>query len=215
MISYKNKYGLILVLLLISTILNAEEWIEVSHVYDGDTIQLMDGRRVRLIGINAPEIRHKNRKGECQKAEPFGEDAKQYLTNKLIHQKVSLEMDHEAQDHYHRILAYVFLSDGTIMNHKMVEQGLAYCLSVSPNTRYEKQFVKTQQIAMDSGKGIWKRIAKNSCQTYIGNKKSKRFHTPGCTFNKHSSPKNRIVFNQIWDYFYHGYAPCKKCVVMP
>ncbi len=206
---------MILVLLMISTILNAEEWIEVTHVYDGDTIQLMDGRRVRLIGINAPEIMHEDRKGECQKAEPFGENAKQYLTNKLIHQKVSLEMDHEAQDHYHRILAYVFLTDGTIINEKMVEQGLAYCLPTSPNTRYEKQLEKTQQIAMDSGKGIWKRITKNLNQIYIGNKKSKRFHTTDCTFNKHSSPKNRIVFKKIWDCFYSGYAPCKKCVVMP
>jgi len=215
MIIFRNKYWLLLVFLLFSTILNAEEWIEVTYVYDGDTIRLMDGRRVRLIGINAPEIRHDNRNGKYQKAEPFGEDAKQYLTNKMIHQKVSLEMDQEAKDHYHRILGYVFLPDGTMMNEKMVEQGLAYCMPVSPNIRYEKQFVKTQQIAMDAGKGIWKQIAKNSSQTYIGNKKTKRFHTPDCPFNKHSLPKNRVFFNQIWDCFYNGYAPCKKCVSMP
>lgn len=215
MIIFRNKYWLLLVLLLISTTLNAEEWLEVTHVYDGDTIQLMDGSRIRLIGINAPEIKHEDRKGNYRKEEPFAEDAKQYLKNRLIHKKVSLEKDRVRMDQYHRILAYVFLSDRTFVNEQMVEQGLAYCMSVSPNTRYEKQLVKTQQVAMDSGKGIWKRIVKNSCQTYIGNKKSKRFHTLECTFNKHSSPKNRIVFNKIWDCFYSGYAPCKMCVVMP
>ncbi len=207
---------MILVLLLFSTFLNAEEWIEVTYVYDGDTIRLMDGRRVRLIGINAPETRHEDRKkGNYQEEEPFAEDAKQYLNNKLIHQKVSLELDHKTKDHYRRILAYVFLPDGTMINEKMVEQGLAYCMSVNPNTRYEKQFVKTQQIAMDAGKGIWKRITKTSSQTYIGNKKSRRFHSPDCPFNKHSNPKKSVFFDRIWDCFYNGYAPCKKCVVMP
>jgi micrococcal nuclease len=214
-LSRSNRYRLLVFLCLISTISFAEGPVEVIHIYDGDTVQLRDKRRVRLLGINAPEIRHKGQNDDHQRAELMGEEAKQYLKKNLLHRKVILEPDHEKSDHYHRTLAYVFLPDGTLLNEKMVEEGLAYCLSKSPNHRYEKRLLHAQQNAMNVGKGMWKVLLNRPGQSCIGNMKSKRFHTPGCSSGKRTHPKSKIFFSHIRDAFYHGYAPCKKCMESP
>jgi len=214
MITFRTNYGLFFFLLFIPILSIAGEWVEVTRVYDGDTIQVRDGRHIRLLGINAPEVNHKGSQARFQKAEPFGEQAKQYVTKEVLGQKVSFEWDHENRDHYNRVLAYVFLLDGTFVNEKMLEQGLAYCLPKSPNNRYGKRLLRVQQAAMDSQRGLWQGLSQKPRQTYIGNKNSKRFHQPACRFGRHIHPKNRVIFHGIWDGFYNGYAPCKKCVVL-
>lgn len=92
----------------------------VSNVLDGDTVQLADGRRVRLLGINTPEIQHTNRA-----AEAGGNAAKQWLLQKILHRPVSLVSDVEATDKYGRTLAYVFTQDNELINQQLLEQGLA------------------------------------------------------------------------------------------
>ncbi|MDX2498082.1 MAG: thermonuclease family protein, partial [Desulfobacterales bacterium] len=67
-----------------------QKWISVKWVSDGDTIVLGDGRHVRYIGINAPEIAHDN-----QKAEAFGYTAKKYNQSLVRSKKVRLEVDKE------------------------------------------------------------------------------------------------------------------------
>ena len=91
-----------------------QQWFSVKWISDGDTIVLDDGRHVRYIGINAPEIAHDN-----HKAEPFGYEAKKYNQSLLRSQKVRLEFDKEKHDRYGRLLAYIFLSDGIFINKKM------------------------------------------------------------------------------------------------
>jgi len=183
----------------------------VQWIDDGDTIKLADGRRIRFIGINAPEIEHKSLNGKIIKAEPFGDQAKNHTTALLNRKKVFLELDKEKYDRYGRILAYVFLPDGTFINKKLIEDGLAYCLPDRINNRYELIFLKAQKDAMHSGKGLWKTLKKISKQKVIGNTLSKRFHTLKCPFGKKIAAKNRKLFSQKWDAFYNGFAPCKKC----
>ena len=55
---------------------------KVNKVYDGDTVKLSDARKIRLLGINTPEVKHRN-----QDTEAGGEIAKHWLTNKLLNQK--------------------------------------------------------------------------------------------------------------------------------
>jgi micrococcal nuclease len=211
---FKNKYCIVFLFFFISAISNAAELVEVIKVFDGDTIRIKDGRRIRLLGINAPEIKHEEGKTKYQKAEPYGDHSKKYLKTRLFRKKVLLELDHEHLDHYNRTLSYVFLSDGTFINEKMLEQGLAYCLPKSPNKRHEKRLLKAQQKAMDSKRGLWKLFVNIPCQSYIGNMNSKRFHEPNCPFGRDTHPKNRVAFSRIWDAFYKGFSPCKKCIVM-
>lgn len=63
--------GFILLLTLSAERGSAGEWVKVKRVNDGDTVQLSDGRFVRYIGINTPEINH-----ERNTAEPFGFEAR-------------------------------------------------------------------------------------------------------------------------------------------
>ncbi len=183
----------------------------VQWVNDGDTIKLADGRRIRLIGINTPEIEHKNLDGKIIKAEPFGDLAKNRTTILTYGKKVYLELDKEQHDRYGRVLAYVFLTDGTLINKKLIEEGLAYCLPDKTNSRYEQKLLKAQKNAMLSGIGLWHNLKKTSKQNVIGNTSSKRFHTLTCPFGKKIAAKNRRSFTHKWDAFYNGFAPCKKC----
>jgi endonuclease YncB( thermonuclease family) len=156
----------------------ADSCYQVRWVDDGDTIVLKDGRRVRYTAINAPEIQHKD-----QQAEPLGYKAKGF-NKKLVYQKsVCLEFDKETQDQYGRTLAYVFLKDGTFVNATMVVEGYAFYLYRRPNLNYNSMLLKSQRDAMRANKGIWQNWREQKA-TYVGNKRSKRFHLPSCSFAK-------------------------------
>ncbi|MBW2321013.1 MAG: thermonuclease family protein, partial [Deltaproteobacteria bacterium] len=120
----------------------AHEWFHVKWVNDGDTIVLADGRHVRYIGINSPEIDHEN-----NKAELFGYEAKKYNKTLVLSKMVRLEFDKETHDRYGRTLAYVFLGNGVFVNNAMIEQGYAYCLSRRPNIKYDQVLLRSQRDA--------------------------------------------------------------------
>ncbi len=184
----------------------AEEWFKVKSVIDGDTIILSDGRCIRYIGMNAPEIEH-----ETQKAEPYGYAAKYFHKSLVLSKKVRLEFDKEKFDRYDRYLAYVFLQDGSLANCKIIAHGFAYCLPRKPNVKYDSIFLHAQRNAMSDRKGMWSHWEEKE-GGYIGNCKSKRFHLVACTFGKKTEKRNRIFFSKKWDAFWAGFAPCKKCL---
>ena len=184
----------------------AESWHWVRWVADGDTIVLQDGRHVRYIGINAPEIQHEDRK-----AEPFGDEAKAINKNFVLHQNVRLKFDREKKDRYGRTLAYVYLRNGQFINAEIIKQGAAYFLYVRPNTRYTDLFITEQQNAMHAGKGLWHNWSESKAE-YIGNKRSRRFHLPSCPHADKIRSTNRVRFNKRWDAFLEGYAPAKRCL---
>jgi micrococcal nuclease len=184
----------------------ADSWYHVRWINDGDTVVLDDGRHVRYIGMNAPEIGHEDRR-----AEPFGYKAKAFNKKLVYRQDVRLEFDREQVDQYGRLLAYVFQKDGTFVNANLVSQGYAFYLFRSPNLKYDSILQKSQQDAMSAGRGIWQNWREQSA-TYFGNKRSRRFHLPSCPFAKKISMRNRIVFSKKWNAFRAGYAPAKKCV---
>jgi endonuclease YncB( thermonuclease family) len=183
----------------------AFQWRLVRWVDDGDTVMLSDGTRVRYIGINAPEIAHEDRPGER-----FGSEASAF-NRKLVDQKpVRLELDRERKDQYGRLLAYVFLKDGTFVNAELVKRGCAYYLFRPPNTKYDQLLLQRQRDAMAKRVGLWKGFP-DKRGNYVGNGGSKRFHRPNCPFGNMISPKNRVVFKTRYDAFWAGYGPCKRC----
>jgi len=178
----------------------------VKWVNDGDTIVLTNGWRVRYIGIDAPEIDHEN-----QKAQPYGYLARSFNKKLVWSQKIVLEFDEERHDRYGRLLAYIFLADGSCLNSQMLENGMAYYLYRRPNVKYEKRLLKKQQAAMKDQKGLW-RNWKEVKGKYLGNQKSRRFHQVACPNAKKIRRKNRTTFSTKWDAFYAGYAPAKNCI---
>ncbi len=178
----------------------------VKWVVDGDTIVLADGTKVRYIGINAPEVAH-----EDQAAEPYAEEAKRFNAGLLKHKKVRLELDVQPNDRFERRLAYIFLKDGTFVNAEMLSQGYAYLLYIRPNVKYHDILLAAQQAAMSGKRGIWQNWREQKA-TYIGNKRSRRFHLPTCSSGKRIKPQNRTVFKKKWDAYWEGYAPGSRCM---
>ena len=199
-------YLFALVLCLLFCLPAMAHWYKVTWVIDGDTIILEDGRHIRYLGINAPEIPHDDKPGE-----PFGKEALKFNIDLVKNKYVRLEMDREKTDRYGRILAYVFLKDGTFVNAALIKKGYAYVLSIGPNIKYRDILLKYQREAMKDNKGIWTVILNETAPYYIGNKKTKVFHRPDCPFGLRTSPFNRIKFHSKWDAFYEGYHPCKRC----
>ena len=122
----------------------------VARVYDGDTIVLENGKHVRLLGLNTPEIG-----GYQNDEEPGGMAAKKWLQALLQKNKVLLEFDHVRQDKYKRLLAHVFLPNGKHINLAILENGLAAVSIIPPNGRYTDQLVQAQQNAERQKLGIW------------------------------------------------------------
>ena len=122
----------------------------VKSVYDGDTIVLENGERVRLLGVNTPEVESRHRASE-----PGGNDAKAWLQNQLQGQKVYLEYDLEKHDKYQRLLAHVFSADGKHINLELLKNGLAFVNVIPPNVRHADKFNKAQLQAENNKLGIW------------------------------------------------------------
>lgn len=126
----------------------------VVRVVDGDTIDVrLDGReeRVRLIGVDTPETVHPE-----VGVEPWGPEASQFTKTHLPPgTRVHLELDVQQRDRYGRLLAYLYLPDGRMLNEVLLQEGLAQLLTVPPNVRYVERFVTAQQQARQARKGIW------------------------------------------------------------
>lgn len=126
----------------------------VERVVDGDTIFLSDGRRIRLLGINTPEVSGRNKS-----AEAGGDRAKEWLQQAVDGKKVSLQFDVEKADKYQRTLAYVFTDSKRHINLELVERGLATVNIYPPNFKYLEALVKAQTIAESQKLGIWAEAA--------------------------------------------------------
>jgi endonuclease YncB( thermonuclease family) len=124
----------------------------VKTVYDGDTVVLEDGRKIRLLGINTPEVQHKDKL-----ADAGGEDARAWLTNKLQHARVRLEFDSEKTDKYKRTLAHLFSDKKEHINLSLVKAGLATVSIYPPNLLYVKELLAAERKAEQDKLGIWQR----------------------------------------------------------
>jgi endonuclease YncB( thermonuclease family) len=123
-----------------------------ERVIDGDTIVVRGGGKVRLLGINAPEVAHRDRG-----AEPLGERAHQRLRELLQEKQVYLEFDQQRRDRYERLLAHVTLEDGTSVNELLLREGLARALFLQPNMRHLQRYFQAEAEARKARRGIWAR----------------------------------------------------------
>lgn len=132
---------------------NGSELYKVIRVIDGDTIVInYKGvkEKVRFIGVNTPEIHH-----PVKKVEPFGLEAASY-TKKLLQDKyIRLEFDVQQRDKYGRLLGYIYLSDGTFINARLVAEGYAQVMTVPPDVKCADEFIYLQRQARLAGKGLW------------------------------------------------------------
>ena len=135
----------------------------VTRAVDGDTLVLENKERVRLIGIDTPEMhesdkleRDARRSGQdTETIKQLGRRAYEF-TKKLVEGKrVRLEFDAERFDKYNRLLAYVYLEDGTFVNAEIVRQGYASLLTIPPDVKYAELFQKLYKEAREKKRGLW------------------------------------------------------------
>lgn len=137
----------------------------VDRIIDGDTIDvLIDGRteRIRLTGINTPEIAHDAFGGRpAQIAECFGDEASAFTASLLpIGTPVHLERDVVSRDDYGRLLAYVYRAgDGIFVNYEIIRQGYARPLTIAPNVTYSELMVQAARDAEAGDVGLWSECA--------------------------------------------------------
>ncbi|MDT8283614.1 MAG: thermonuclease family protein, partial [Gammaproteobacteria bacterium] len=129
-----------------------DEKSRVSYAYDGDTLHLKDGRKVRLIGINTPEIGHDNNADE-----PFANEARAALKSIIKKDKsISLIYGKEKKDHYQRLLAHAFTSDGQNIQALLLTNGFARVITFPPNTQFTACYLAQERNARCSKTGLWK-----------------------------------------------------------
>ncbi len=64
--------------------------------------------------------------------------------------------DVEKRDQYGRILAYVYLQDGRMLNEEIVKSGYANVMTIPPNVKHEDRFRKVYREARENRRGLWR-----------------------------------------------------------
>lgn len=127
----------------------------VARVIDGDTIELTSGERVRYLMIDTPET--------TSDVECWGPEAKQYNTDRVLGKTIALRYDVECTDAYDRLLAYVEV-DGENLNRRMVAEGYACVLHISPNgDDVLSDYKAVENSARGSNLGLWGACDENPC----------------------------------------------------
>lgn len=125
--------------------------IRVTRAVDGDTLLLEGGYRIRLLGVNTPETKHPDRP-----AEPLGTEASAFTQSLVEQRTITLEFDRERLDNYRRVLAYVYLEDGTLLNQRLIEAGFSPAVVTFPiRSDRKRQFEEAERTAQKNRLGIW------------------------------------------------------------
>ena len=125
------------------------------RVVDGDTVVVFyHGRdeHVRLIGIDTPEVVDPRKPVEC-----FGKEASAHMHTLVDGKAVAVELDPSqgTRDKYGRLLAYLFLPDGTNVNLTMIASGYAHEYTYRLPYKYQAQFKAAEKAVRDQKLGLW------------------------------------------------------------
>jgi len=151
---------------------------KVKSVIDGDTLELLDGRIVRYIGVDMPRMKEKEvGTKNIFSIHPLSEEAIEFNEKLVLNKFINLEFDVQEKDRYGRVQAYCFLKDNgkeIFLNRRILEEGLGYLVVEEPNIKYLDSFILAQSHAQKQNKGFWKdqkAISPNRAQDYIGERK--------------------------------------------
>jgi micrococcal nuclease len=142
---------------------------EVVNVVDGDTldIDIPDGKwdhtRIRLLGVDTPETVHP-KKGVMY----YGPEASERASELAEGREVRVVIDHisKSRDHYGRLVAYVVLPGGEMLNEKLVREGYGYADPRFPHSRRE-EFAEFQRDAREAERGLWEGISEKELPDWV------------------------------------------------
>ena len=147
----------IIIILILTTNLLAEEIIGISKVIDGDTVHI-NNFKIRLEGIDAPEMRQKCKKEFLKISSTIGfifykdyncgEVSKKKLKDKINESKIKCISS--SKDRYKRHIGTCFKGQ-TNLNQWMVRNGYAIAYR-----RYNKKYIPDENFAKENKLGLWK-----------------------------------------------------------
>lgn len=177
-------------------------------------MKLSDRRIVRLAGIDAPEVPHREKK-----AQYYSRQAKKLLEDLSRGQQVELEFPGvSAKDNYGRLICNVILPDGSSLNEELLAQGAAFFYphrDLKPD--FQEKLLEIQTKAINERRGMWERLLEMPVakKPYVGNQQSMRFFPADCPEIQNIKPRNRVNFGNMMDAFLAGYAPARICPFWP
>jgi micrococcal nuclease len=117
---------------------------------DGDTLWLSGIGKVRLIGVDTPEV--------YGQVECYGHEASAFVERTVpLGSRVRYRLGVDESDRYGRALAYLWLTDGRFLNRLLVARGYAQPMTIPPNVEYADLFVRAARRAREAGRGLWGR----------------------------------------------------------
>ncbi len=133
------------------------EFVQVRHALDGDSLLLTDGRQVRLIGVNTPEIHPAADKHKHVAPQPLAREAMRFTAARVDGQRVTLHFERERTDRYNRLLAHVSLSDGARLEEALLREGLGWMVAIPPNVAERPRLQEAEGEARRAKRGVWGR----------------------------------------------------------
>jgi micrococcal nuclease len=165
---------------------------QVTRVIDGDTMVVEGVGSVRLIGVDTPETVDPRKPVQY-----FGAEATAFTRRRAEGKIVRLEFEGASKDAYNRILAYVYLPDGTLLNGEIIRQGFGHAYTTYPFGKMD-EFRRLQREAAESGKGLWARgdVAadlpisnanarlkeESAAETVYATRTGTKYHRAGCRY---------------------------------
>ncbi len=128
--------------------------IKVLRAIDGDTVELVNGDRLRYIGIDTPEEVDPRKPVQC-----FAEEAAAENKSLVEGKTILFYKDVSTRDKYGRWLGFVYLEDGTLVNLELVKNGFAFAYPFPPDTSKADIFRVAEGEARDRGLGLWSKCA--------------------------------------------------------
>jgi len=168
--------------------------VRVRKVIDGDTVVLTDGRHVRLIGINTPELAHQASKGSRgNSAEPLSTQAQQALAQRVMRRPVKLQLGTLAVDHYGRTLGRLFDAEGNSIAAALLREGYGFPVIKAPDFRYVACVNEAAQLARRQKLGVWR-------EAYFQPRDAQRIQHSDTGFRRVSGIVERVEVNrkQLW-----------------
>ncbi len=204
-----------LTLLLLAQGVWAETWrARVSKVLDGDTVVLEGGERLRLRGVDAPEVRHGDAPGQY-----FGRESAAILRELAQGRDLFLDRSELDTDRYGRMVGTARLADGRVLNVVMIEAGAAFAYPHASDKDEDlaERILQAQRLALSRGAGFWPVILAlpKANAVCFGTQSSKRFHVETCSIGRRIKRKNLVVFSSLREAFDAGFAPARDCTPWP
>jgi len=182
---------------------NAEKH-KVRNVYDGDTLTLVDERRVRFLGIDTPEIKEQ---------QPFAQEAKAYTKERCDKNDIwiSFEPNGDKKDHYGRLLAFVWVPEGNgylCVNEGIVAAGLASAYIPNQHSKLHNwdKLIQLQSDARKHQRGMWKTFQDD---TVYKTANGSAFHKKSCQHLENIRNLTELKRSQAME---RGLHACRTCL---